>query len=198
MSHFWDTRHSFLICRFWKKPLNILYQAHSMEVFIIKAGGCRAYNITNFLVEIIFRFHRWIHWAVWCGMILNPPITSLLALSWTNHFACFNGSEVDSSNNEDNPNNKGSWKVKTSNEPKHDTTNKMTCMPSEDSAQPEHPPSLFRDFASCPMGSQVPKVSSCWHIDSDLNGWMPRLILSLHRAYRSFCLFFRTPAQISF
>ena len=30
------------------------------------------------------------------------------------------------------------------NEPQHDKTNKMTCVPSEDSDQPGHPPSLMR------------------------------------------------------
>ena len=33
------------------------------------------------------------------------------------------------------------------NEPPHDKTNKMACEPSEDSDQPEHPPSLIRFFA---------------------------------------------------
>ena len=32
-------------------------------------------------------------------------------------------------------------------EPSHDKTNKMACALSEDSYQPEHPPSLIRDFA---------------------------------------------------
>ena len=32
-------------------------------------------------------------------------------------------------------------------EPPRDKTNKMACVPSEDSEQPEHPPSLFRVFA---------------------------------------------------
>ena len=32
-------------------------------------------------------------------------------------------------------------------EPQHDKTNKMTCVPSEDSDQPGHPPSLIRVFA---------------------------------------------------
>ena len=36
--------------------------------------------------------------------------------------------------------------VKT-NEPPHDETNTMACAPSEDSDQPEHPPSLIRLFA---------------------------------------------------
>ena len=38
-------------------------------------------------------------------------------------------------------------------EPAHDKTNKMTCVPSEDSDQPGHPPSLIRFFAVCSMGS---------------------------------------------
>ena len=33
------------------------------------------------------------------------------------------------------------------NEPPHDKTNKMACMPSEDSDEPGHPPSLIRVFA---------------------------------------------------
>ena len=32
-------------------------------------------------------------------------------------------------------------------DPHHDKTNKITCLPSEDSDQPGHPPSLNRDFA---------------------------------------------------
>ena len=35
----------------------------------------------------------------------------------------------------------------------HDKTIKMTCVPSEDSDQPGHPPSLIRVFAVCLMGS---------------------------------------------
>ena len=34
-------------------------------------------------------------------------------------------------------------------EPLHDKTNNMACAPIEDSHQPEHPPSLIRDFAVC-------------------------------------------------
>ena len=44
------------------------------------------------------------------------------------------------------------------NEPSHD---KMTCVPSEDSDQPGHPPSLIRVFTVHSMGSWGPKVSSC-------------------------------------
>ena len=42
-----------------------------------------------------------------------------------------------------------------SNEPPHDKTNKMACMPSEDSDQPGHPPSLIRVFAVPMKKAQV-------------------------------------------
>ena len=61
-----------------------------------------------------------------------------------------------------------------SNEPLHDKTNKMTCVPSEDSDQPVHQPSLIRVFAQW-----VAKDPSFLHADSqdsDQTGWMPRLI----------------------
>ena len=38
-------------------------------------------------------------------------------------------------------------------EPPHDKTNKMICVPSEDSDQPGHPPSLIRVFAEHSMGT---------------------------------------------
>ena len=38
-------------------------------------------------------------------------------------------------------------------EPPRDKTNKMACVPSEDSDQPGHPPSLIRVFAVRSMGS---------------------------------------------
>ena len=38
-------------------------------------------------------------------------------------------------------------------EPQHDKTKKMTCVPSEDSDQPGHLPSLIRVFAVHSMGS---------------------------------------------
>ena len=38
-------------------------------------------------------------------------------------------------------------------EPSHDKTNKITFVPSEDSDQPGHPPSLIRVFAVRSMGS---------------------------------------------
>ena len=46
-------------------------------------------------------------------------------------------------------------------EPPHDKTNKMAFVPSEDSDQPGHPPSLIRVFAVRSMGSWGTNVSSC-------------------------------------
>ena len=49
-------------------------------------------------------------------------------------------------------------------EPPHDKIKKMTCAPSEDSYQPEHPPMLIRVYAVRSKGShtsQGPKISSC-------------------------------------
>ena len=45
-------------------------------------------------------------------------------------------------------------------EPPHDKTNKMTFVPSEDSDQSEHPPSLIRVFAVRSMGSMGPNFAS--------------------------------------
>ena len=45
-------------------------------------------------------------------------------------------------------------------EPAHDKTNKMTFVPSEDSDQPGHLPSLIRVFAVRSMGSLGPNFAS--------------------------------------
>ena len=45
-------------------------------------------------------------------------------------------------------------------EPPYDKTNKMTVVPSEDSDQPGHPPSLIRVFAVRSMGSLGPNFAS--------------------------------------
>ena len=45
-------------------------------------------------------------------------------------------------------------------EPPHDKTNKMTFVPSEDSNQPGHLPSLIRVFAVRSMGSLGPNFAS--------------------------------------
>ena len=44
--------------------------------------------------------------------------------------------------------------------PPHDKTNKMTFVPSEDSDQPGHLPSLIRVFAVRSMGSLGPNFAS--------------------------------------
>ena len=62
-------------------------------------------------------------------------------------------------------------------EPPHDKTNKMTFVPSEDSDQPGHPPSLIRVFAVRSVGSiENPIVLQADSADSDQTGRMPRLI----------------------
>ena len=45
-------------------------------------------------------------------------------------------------------------------EPPHDKTNKFFFVPSEDSDQPGHPPSLIRVFAVRSMGSLGPNFAS--------------------------------------
>ena len=45
-------------------------------------------------------------------------------------------------------------------EPPHDKTNKMTFVPSEDSDQPGHPPSLIRVFGLRSMGTFGPNAAS--------------------------------------
>ena len=46
-------------------------------------------------------------------------------------------------------------------EPSHGKTKKMICMPSEDSDQSEHPPSLIRIFNLHFTGSQTLNITSC-------------------------------------
>ena len=45
-------------------------------------------------------------------------------------------------------------------EPPHDKTNIMTFVPSENSGQPGHPPSLIRVFAVRSVGTLGPNVAS--------------------------------------
>ena len=45
-------------------------------------------------------------------------------------------------------------------EPPHDKTNKMTFVPSENSDQPGHPPSLIKVFAVRAVGSLGPSFAS--------------------------------------
>ena len=64
-------------------------------------------------------------------------------------------------------------------EPAHDKTIKLTCMPSEDSDQPGHPPSLIKVFAVLSMGGQGPNASSCgqWRLWS---GWSESSLGTFH------------------
>ena len=84
-------------------------------------------------------------------------------------------------------------------EPPHDKTNKMTFVPSEDSDQPGHPPSLIRVsdqpghppslirvLAMRSLGSLGPKFADA------------QADLSLRWAHRSFCWVCHAVAQFSF
>ena len=72
-------------------------------------------------------------------------------------------------------------------EPPQDKTNKKTCVPSEDSDQPEHPLSLNRIFAVCAKDSQGHKASLCGQ-------WR---LIRLCLGHRSFCWFFHAVAHLS-
>ena len=55
-------------------------------------------------------------------------------------------------------------------------TNKMTCAPSEDTDQPEHPPSLISVYACTQWVAKDPSFLHADSEDSDQTGRMPRLI----------------------
>ena len=80
------------------------------------------------------------------------------------------------------------------NQPPHDKTNKMTCVPSKDSDQPGHPPSLIRVFVVC-MKTQWALNYRAHGEDSDQTGWMPRLIW-VFAGHTSLCWFCHAAAQI--
>ena len=61
-------------------------------------------------------------------------------------------------------------------EPPRDKTNKLICVPSEDSDQPGHPSSLIRVFAVHSVGSKDQSFLHADSEDSDQSGRMPRLI----------------------
>ena len=82
------------------------------------------------------------------------------------------------------------------NEPPHDKTNKMTCVPSKDSDQPGHLPSLIRVFTVRSMGSEGPKVFSCRQRRLWSDWANAQADLSLCLVHRSFCWFCRAVAQI--
>ena len=70
-------------------------------------------------------------------------------------------------------------------EPQHDKTNKITCVPSQDSDQPVHPPSLIRVFPVC--------IKKSWVLIYPLSA-QQRLI----RLSGSFCWFCCAAAHIYF
>ena len=67
-------------------------------------------------------------------------------------------------------------------EPPHDKTNKIICVPSEDSYQPGHPPSLIRVFA-------VHSVGSFLHEDAQAD-------LGLRWVHMPFCWFCHEVARL--
>ena len=58
----------------------------------------------------------------------------------------------------------------------HDKTNKMACVPSEDSDQPLHSPSLIRVLRCAQWVAKDPSFLQADSEDSDQTGRMPRLI----------------------
>ena len=66
---------------------------------------------------------------------------------------------------------------KSWNDPPQDTTNKMTCAPSQDSDQPWHPPSLIIALMSTQWIAKDPRFLHGDREDSDQTVQMPRLIL---------------------
>ena len=70
----------------------------------------------------------------------------------------------------------------------HDKTNKLACVPNEDSDQPEHPPSLIRALSAW---RKLRSLATHWAHSEDSD-------LSLCWAHRSFCWFWHEVAQLSF
>ena len=66
-------------------------------------------------------------------------------------------------------------KVKITDEPPRDKTNKMACAPSEDSDQPGHPPSLIRVFVVLQWVAKDPSFLHADSEDSDQTWRMLRL-----------------------
>ena len=73
-------------------------------------------------------------------------------------------------------------------EPPHDkkNNNKMTCVPSEDSDQPGHPPSLIRIFALCMKKPWVLSYPTQWMHSDDWSDWTEP---SLCCGAQAFCWF---------
>ena len=82
------------------------------------------------------------------------------------------------------------------NEPPHDKTNKMACVPSEASDQPGHPPSLIRVFAA--------RMKKAWALSYPLSAqrillsdWVDaQADLSLRWAHMPLCWFCHEVAQM--
>ena len=71
------------------------------------------------------------------------------------------------------------------NEPRHDKTNKMACVPSEDSDQPGHPPSLIRAFAVRMKKHWILKPRSRIACDCDAIALRPKNVTIAERSQRS-------------
>ena len=71
---------------------------------------------------------------------------------------------------------KSSQQISSINEPQHDKPNKMICVPSEDSDQPGHQPSLIRVFTCAQWEAKDPRLLQEDSEDYDQTGQMPRLI----------------------
>ena len=88
-----------------------------------------------------------------------------------------------------------SWGSYLSFEQVHDKTIKMTCVPSEDSDQPGHPPVWSESSVFAQRVAKVPMLPHADSEASDQTGWMPRLIC-LHWMHRSFCWFCLAAAHV--
>ena len=80
-------------------------------------------------------------------------------------------------------------------EPPHDKTKKMICVPSQDSDQPGHLPSLIRVLAVHSVVAQDPRFLHADSEDSDQTGQMPRLIW-IFAWCMSFCWFCHVAAHL--
>ena len=127
-----------------------------------------------------------------CGMMLEKPhkhgCFCIDKTKWWNHLP---GPMAETRDKVDcNMIQSGNWSKQTLNEPPHDKTNKVACVPSEDSDQPGHPPSLIRVFAVC--------MKKAWVLSYPLST-QPRLWsdwASLCWAHMPFCWFCHEVAQM--
>ena len=80
--------------------------------------------------------------------------------------------------------------------PPHDKRQTIAFVPSEDSDQPGHPPSLMRVFAVRSMCSWVPNVSPCWQRRLWSDWADAQAELCLRWAQWPFCWFCHTAAHV--